>query len=357
MTSLKNSNYLWRIVFTCMIAIGHSGMVDISHASYYMGVDYFFVLSGFLMVLGIERRSTPLSTGKYLVKRIERLWPHQLWSFLIFILAQGFLTGRTENILRRMCLHFFEYVPFAYYWGNSLLAGEYGLNYAAWYLSILLLLSVIGYYLYLNHKAVLIYVISPLVIVFGYMHLSNHCESFNTGEAVGLFLNEAYVRGGAAFAAGIMAYQVVSYIKQYKYKKLFYVLIRLIEFLNFIAAIYLMVCHGNSRKDLIIFGFIYIGIIASFIYQGNDNVPKLVKYLNNLTFAVYLNHLFIFWLFRTLGITDRLINVSRVFAIIVMMLVTGIYSCFTKYIVGRIVLIVKKSFSQLVVGREYDGET
>ena len=51
MASPKNSNYLWRIVFTGMIAIGHSGIVDISHASYYMGVDYFFVLSGFLMVL------------------------------------------------------------------------------------------------------------------------------------------------------------------------------------------------------------------------------------------------------------------------------------------------------------------
>lgn len=198
MASPKNSNYLWRIVFTGMIAIGHSGIVDISHASYYMGVDYFFVLSGFLMVLGIERRSIPLSTGKYLVKRIERLWPHQLWSFLIFILAQGFLTGGMGNILRRACLHFFEYVPFVYYWGNLLLTGEYALNYAAWYMSILLLLSVIGYYLYLNHKAVLVNVISPLVIVFGYMHLSNHCESFNTGETVGLFLNEAYVRGGGS---------------------------------------------------------------------------------------------------------------------------------------------------------------
>jgi peptidoglycan/LPS O-acetylase OafA/YrhL len=339
-----------------MIAIGHSGIVDISHASYYMGVDYFFVLSGFLMVLGIEKCIIPLSTGKYLVKRIERLWPHQLWSFLIFILAQGFLTVGMDNILRRACLHFFEYIPFAYYWGNMLLAGEYALNYAAWYMSILLLFSVAGYYLYLNHKAVLVNVISPLVIVFGYMHLSNHCESFNTGADVGAFLNEAYVRGGAAFAAGVIAYQVVSYIKQYKYKKLFYVLVRLIEFLSFISALYLMVCHGNSRKDLIILGFIYIGIIASFIYQGNDNVPKPVKYLNDLTFAVYLNHLFVFWLFRTLGITNRLISVSRVFAIIVVMLVTGIYSCFTKCIVDRIVLIVKKSFFQLVEGREFNGK-
>lgn len=339
-----------------MIAIGHSGIVDNSHASYYMGVDYFFVLSGFLMALGIERSSIPLRPGKYLVKRIERLWPHQIWSFLVFILAQGFLVTGMENIIQRACLHFFEYLPFVYYWGNYSLTGEYALNYATWYMAILLLLSVVGYYLYLNHKTMLVYVISPLVIILGYMHLSNYCESFNTGEKVGNFLNESYVRGGASFASGIIAYQVVSSIKRYKYKRLFYILVRLIELVSFISAIYLMVRHGNSRMDMIIFGFIYIGIIASFIYPGNDNAPKLLKYLNNLTFAVYLNHLFVFWLFRTLGITDKIISVSKILALSVIILATGVYSCFTKYIVDKLVSIVKKSFSYLVEGKEFDGK-
>lgn len=46
----NNTAYLHRILFTFIIALGHSGLVAIDHQSYYLGVDYFFIISGFMVV-------------------------------------------------------------------------------------------------------------------------------------------------------------------------------------------------------------------------------------------------------------------------------------------------------------------
>ena len=52
---LVNSNYIWRILFTFLIVLGHSGYVNISHASYYIGVDYFFIISGLMIAYSVDR--------------------------------------------------------------------------------------------------------------------------------------------------------------------------------------------------------------------------------------------------------------------------------------------------------------
>lgn len=62
----KNNIELWRIIFTLGVAIMHFGYYN----GFYLAVDFFFILTGFLLNKSIsaEREKT---VGAYLWKRIK----------------------------------------------------------------------------------------------------------------------------------------------------------------------------------------------------------------------------------------------------------------------------------------------
>ena len=100
---LVNSNYIWRILFTFLIVLGHSGYVNISHASYYIGVDYFFIISGLMIAYSVDR-GAEMSTLDYTIKRIRKLYPHLILSFLCFFFITYYYCG-LQSIMYELVSH------------------------------------------------------------------------------------------------------------------------------------------------------------------------------------------------------------------------------------------------------------
>ena len=100
----RNSHYLWRIIFTYMIVLGHSGIISNEHASAYIGVDYFFIVSGFFLSESVRCRDE--STTAYTHRRIQKLWPHVLFSFFLYFAYLMSISGESiEGIFTKMLLH------------------------------------------------------------------------------------------------------------------------------------------------------------------------------------------------------------------------------------------------------------
>lgn len=140
---------LWRLIFTSLIIANHSGNYS---DGWYIGVDFFFIVSGFLCVNEAQKS---LSTGQYINKRVKKLYPHMLFSFIVvFSYMMWCLKSSPRGILILLGEHFFEMIPGLYFMTDIDHLGFYAYNYPVWYVSSLLICSCLMFYLAQKHKSV-----------------------------------------------------------------------------------------------------------------------------------------------------------------------------------------------------------
>ena len=342
---LPNSNYVWRIVFTFTIVLGHSGLVDISHASYYIGVDYFFIISGFFLAKGSGKNG---DTIKYTINRIKKLYPHVILSFIIFFVWCYKSADNMLDIIRGLVYHLNQIVPMLY----LILPGAEGetnyLNFSTWYISVLLICGILVHYLYTKHRELTVSVIAPLVVLFGYAYMGK--MSFNTGDQVGLFLNSYYVRGFAGMYMGVLIYEAVMQLRKIPFSRLAYILFHVIEYISFGLLLWIIRYCGNNANDIYFVGLISLGILMSFMYEAKiDLIMKKMKWLNDLMYPVYLNHLFVLAWLTSRSWFGNILNVWHKGAIIVMYIVLLIWSMLTNNLLRGIKYINKKYVRDLLI--------
>lgn len=303
-----NSNYLWRIIFTIMIALLHSNYtrIDQAYTGWYLAVDYFFVVSGFFLVHSAEHKKE--ATDRYMIRRIKKLYPHQLLSFIViytYMYIIGKKTGFFSGIIKHM--------------------GEYFYNFPIWYISVLLLSSFVIHYLVISHSELYKGVIAPCSVVLIYGYLYRNCASLNTGNNIGLFLNEYYIRGFAGMSLGAIIYYIVKELEKIQFKDIMWKILRLVEYSIFFGVIIITYNHGGKNDTWFVI-LIGVGVLCSFIRNKESIVNnKIMKYLNELMYPVFLNHVFIIVLLK-----DRGISGYSVKNILIYLIVLIVYSVFTK---------------------------
>lgn len=325
----NNSNFFWRIIFTLLVALLHSDFITKTGNGWYLAVDYFFMLSGFWLVDSYERKRE--TTGRYIRKRILKLWPHQLFSFLA-IFTWYHWGESVSDFAANLLTYAGEALPFTYFLFDSEYAGGgYPYNFPVWYLSVLLLVSWILYYLVKHHKSFSINVIVPCAVFLGGGYLYRQGAGLNTGNNVGLFLNDYYIRGFMDMCIGVLLYYIVMGLKEYLFRKSFFVCARVAEIVCFGSVIVISYHHGG-KNDMWYILIMSIGILCSFLYADKTFInTKVMRRLNDLMYPVYLNHIFVIillWRFNIRGASLK--NV-----VIYIILLTA-YSCFTGWFVKKI---------------------
>ena len=181
---ITNSNYIWRIVFTFMIVLGHSGFVEIANASYYIGVEYFFIISGFFLAKSAIKNENDVLG--YTWERIKKLYPHIIFSFIVFYIYvyRGY---ENKEMLKEIVYHLYEVVPMMYFILPIKNDNPIYLNFSVWYISVLLICGMVVYFFYSNYKKQFVSIVAPMIVLIGYYYLSKHCGSFNTGGLLGFF--------------------------------------------------------------------------------------------------------------------------------------------------------------------------
>jgi peptidoglycan/LPS O-acetylase OafA/YrhL len=103
----------WRGICACMVALFHFDVL--SHLSFlpfvrhaYLFVDFFFVLSGFVIAANYRTRLTEgFGTGRFMLLRLGRVYPLHLVTLLLFIPIDAAKDGVSANLFQAIVTNVF----------------------------------------------------------------------------------------------------------------------------------------------------------------------------------------------------------------------------------------------------------
>lgn len=307
----------------------------------YVFVDFFFVLSGFVISLNYNTISTYKSFFNYMKKRIIRLYPLHFYSnfiFLIYAIFSGFLILKLfPQYFERSNYDFYQDVILfidSIFLTNStpLLYGTSGLNSPSWSISS----EIISYLVFglslvfIKQNRMNFMFIS--IIIFSSIILYNNGIFFYT-EKLG------FLRGFIGFFSGYFVWKIYSLKKSFSINKHVELLLPIL----LLSILFLINFFGS--ENIILFEIVIIPIFFSIsiliLLNTNGLLTKILNstifnFLGKVSYSVYLNHLIILTIFsrvvfRVFKIEKTDLNMMVILMLSIILIL--IYSYLTHYFI------------------------
>lgn len=268
---------------------------------YYLFVELFFILSGFLMMRSIRSRVTPAqrldaanTTVRYIKGRLRAFYPQHLLSWALVALIEIFL---------RKTMYPIELVQAG--WTELLLVNVFGfvrggyVNIVCWYLSALLFCSLIIYYWLLKDEEGFVKIVAPILLVVCYGCLFDRKMSLaNTIIFTRYSAPLGFMRALADITAGVMCFRIFEWMEDTELPAE-PILSTVVEGAVMLAsAIYM---YNNSGK----FDFLFVPLFGAFVisvFRGRSLLTAVLDnpvsgWLGRQTFAFFLNNAVVIYLY------------------------------------------------------------
>lgn len=327
---MKNKTYnsinLAKVVFIYMIVIFHSRLLDgiLNHG--YIGVEFFFIVSGFFLCRSSEKYTT---TIEYMKNRIKKLYPHYLFSLIVMVVV-SLITGHYWEEEFNCVAEIFMVQNLGFTKG--------GVNYPCWYMSVLLWGSLAVYLMlkYIPKKIdyAVMFMLPILYFMYSYIFQDGRTEIWCAEHGVYVPL----IRGLADLSLGVLvhiAYQWISEKKIYDCK----ILKRVIEILSAIAILLLMIYPKNLDVIIVMLMCIFIIATASIDSIGEKlGSLKISKWLSQYEYAIFLNHAVIILLFKKfiIGVAEWRVSVLLLLLIITVTTYSIVTTRLVSYFVDKL---------------------
>lgn len=293
MEQKNNSMVVWRIVLTYLIAGLHFDDKYKIAASFgflngtYICVDFFFVISGYLLYEGFLRNPTRYASGlHYLWARIKRLLPYYWGSYALLILWYIGTRGIHET-LYTLSYCYFELFALQCMGLNE---GWIYMNNSTWYISVMLLAGFIIYHCLLKWKDNFVDFVMPILIIIFYSYIYRYNGGIHVAmETEGFYLNLGLMRGMAAMCLGIFACRLNHAIRRSGSRQ---GILKVSGGIGFIFVISASMVWGYSTKDYL---YLIIGALCvAFCFLPSDRriyTNNLMKKWADITVCIYLTHM------------------------------------------------------------------
>ena len=268
---------------------------------YYLFVEFFFILNGFLMMRSIrnkasaEDRLRPADAAlRYIKGRVKAFYPHHLLSFALVALIEVFLLKRLYPI---------EIVHAG--WTELLLVNIFGfvrggyVNIVCWYLSAMLFGSLILYFWVLKDEEGFVKIAAPLIFVIFYGCLFDRKGSLaNTIIFTRYSAPLGFMRALADMTAGVVAYRIYEWMEEPELPGE-PVLATAVEGMVMLAsAIYM---YGSSGP----FDFLFVPLFCAFVisvFRGRSFFTAVFDnpvsdWLGRQSLAYFLNNAVVIYLY------------------------------------------------------------
>jgi len=311
----------------------------------YLAVDFFFVLSGFILSHSYLYKHSSISFVEFISHRISRLYPLHFFTLFTFIITFFFIT---KTLPQYGDGNFFTFIQ------NLMLVQNIGFNprgitynYPSWSVSVEFWINMV-FIVYIKQKTknstlFFLALIGLIVIYANTGHLDTHAINYFK------FINSGIIRGISSFLLGILSYRIYLY---------YYQDIRIKKYINYMEIIcvvsILIIVFGRSEKfsGVDMFApFLFMLAIAVFALELGvlSNHLKKYKYLGEISYSIYLNQITVLMLvkyaFQNFEIPK---SIMLFLAIYLVMLIT--YSHFTyQYIEKPLRKKGRKIFSHIFV--------
>lgn len=310
----KRNGYLdvAKFLFSIIIILYHFDLIFLGG---YLVVEAFFMISGYFLMRSVKKADPdePLgvSTGRFVLHKYRSIVYFLIPSAIIGCIAYVFIMPREPiDVLMQATLSIFEWIPLQ-------VAGYTGFytTGVSWYLSALLLASLIVYPLARKLKTTFTLIICPLVAIFYWGILSHNFGHINVPNEwlLGLF-HTGMMRGIAGLCAGCFLYECVTRLENKKPSVSGRIALTLLEVLGWGYCLLIMTQYPKSMYDsavlYVMFGLLLIGI-NQYSYLTVLVQFKWTKHLATISTVVYLNHYYwgqLIWKnFYTLPQTQQLL--------------------------------------------------
>ncbi|MCE7040076.1 acyltransferase [Dyadobacter sp. CY312] len=288
-------------------------------------VDFFFVLSGFVIALNyFNRIDTKEDFFQFLKKRIVRLYPLLVYTeivFLIFNILGDFSSYKNVNSLGAS-YYFSTVLDTLTFMGSTPVFGSWiGLNYPAWSISAEMISYVVfGLILiFFQRSKILAFIITTILCGAFIISKGNYMLAYDYG----------FIRGIFCFCLGIFTYNILS-------KNTFQLSAMEIPFLVVMILLMYVVHHFQLNLWKMVFPILFSGGVIIFCSSTGLVTTMLLtkpfQYLGRISYSIYLNHAIVLILlnvilFRVFKLphTEPMIGLS----LLISMTITIIYSHFT----------------------------
>lgn len=289
----NNSIVVWRIIFTYFVTGFHfdnqyliTRSLGFSNGTY-LSVEFFFMVSGYLLYEGFLRNPEKYSSGlHYLWARVKRLLPYYWGSYALLIL---WLIG-TSGLKETLYTISFRYPELFALQCMGLNEGWTNMNNSTWYISVMLLCGFVIYHCLVKWKDNFINFAAPIMIIVFYSYLYRNNGGIHVvTQTEGFYLNWALMRGMAAMCLGLFACRLNHAILRKEIKQGF---LKAFGGIGFVFIMSASMIWGWSTRD-----YLYIIIetlCVAFCFLPSDRKlysNRLVKKWADITVCIYLTHM------------------------------------------------------------------
>lgn len=281
----KGSVELWRFVLSVLVAVMHFGYFN----GYYIAVDFFLILSGYLLVQSLKSMPT-ISVGTLMKKKIERLYPQYSISLALFAIVSIFTVKNivisyekiSDFIYEALCIQILFPIRNLY-------------NGVDWYVSAVLVITLVIVILFNYNREFFLSVLAPLIALTSYVFFVSRYGHVDFG-----MVDIGGVNGGLLRAAAGMCFGCWIYSKQNAFDSYFSryssLIIAIAETIVMAYIIIYASFFRQTRFDFVNVGGCAVAVLLAFSNDGNlfgltDN--KVVYFLGRMSYSIYLNQLFV----------------------------------------------------------------
>ena len=288
-----------RFLFSLCICLYHWGG---AFSGGYLAVCFFFTLSGFLMLYHFDVSShspagndTYSNCLKFLKKKISKLYPHFLFSFIVLFFLKVIILDTVS--FSDACITSFWELTFLQNIG--LTSSGVLINPVTWYLSAQVIAGYFVYYLLQKCYKLYLYVIAPLSIMFTFCYCYQRFGHLGTASQLTLVTTTGIILGFACMSLGCIAYNLYAYLNTIINKDSLSVRILQTIFELVVIGVTGILCYktGRSSKDFVLVmlvAILYISVFFNSSYISKMSTRKYISAIFNnlghLSYAIFLNH-------------------------------------------------------------------
>ena len=283
----------WRFIFIIFICFLHfeEDFFNRNHLianSGYLGVDFFLLLSGF--VVGMNNYNKPIqSTIHFVWRKLRKLYPDFLFAVLLMFIL--WLLYDNKGGIKGVVEHVWHY-KYQFIFANSLYPTNLEMR-SIWFMSYWLVGVIV---LSATLKRGYLKFVGALAISFMSWHIFNRGSLFNDPTTPCFLWSVRLMKCTSEVIIGALAYKIYWYLKKVNFSNYGIFILSIIEFVSVIFVMYIMSRRGRDLMDYeVCISFVLI-IILSFLnitYLSQILNNKVSFFLGKISYPIYLYHLFV----------------------------------------------------------------
>lgn len=309
MNKTSERNYILdalRFLFGMMIVIHHSyvftGGQFVYAPSGYIGVEFFFLVTGFYMMSSIESKTclsdVGVETRQFVLNKIMKILPYYILSIIVAdVVKCNLVPGMTvkDTVLWSVTeLLMLQMAGFAGVWPTG----------AAWYLSALFLSLLVLYPIARTKKSLYINVIAPLIAIMGLGYITRIYTSIGSEPGIwSEFLAKGMIRALAEISLGAVLFYIAKGVPK-KVSLPGSIGLAVLELLSYVGVAYIAYKHQPGGMDFFAILCLCIGIVITtsqksilhrffnFKFFGFWGKISMVLFLNNYYWSGVMDRLF-----------------------------------------------------------------